>query len=71
MATKQVPGGYVDRQHLARVRRANSTMIDLVRRIVTEQPLNARLAQQMSRLSVELAEQGQAISAMEQIRSEE
>lgn len=71
MATKQVPGGYVDRQHLSRIHRANSTMIGLVRKIVTEQPLNARLAQQMSRLSVELAEQGQAISAMEQIRSEE
>jgi hypothetical protein len=68
--TRQTAGGYVDREHLARIRRANGVMIDVVRRIVCEQPLNARLAQQMSRLGVELAEQAQAIGAMEQIRSE-
>lgn len=72
MTTRQRPGGYVDRQHLSRIRQANTIMIATVRRIVLEQPaLNARLAQQISRISIELAEQSQAIEAMEKIRNED
>ena len=70
MATRRRVGGYVDREQLATIRRTNRAMVMVVRRMVSEQALSARMAQLCGRLSVELAEQSQAIGMMEQIRSE-
>lgn len=70
MATRRKPDGYVDRQELARVRRTHDAMVAVARRMVQEQGLNGRQLQLVSRLSVALAEQGQAIAIMEMIRSD-
>ena len=70
MATRRKLDGYVDRQELARIRRTHDVMVCLARRMVQEQGLNGRQLLFVSRLAVALAEQGQAIATMEQIRSE-
>lgn len=62
--TRPQPDGYVDRRCLHRLRETNAAM-------VAEHPaMNARLAQQLGRISLALAEQAQAIGAMEQLRKQ-
>lgn len=68
--TRRRVGGYIDRQEMAIIRRTNREMIEIAKRLVIEPTLSARMAQLLSRLTVELAEQGKAISEMEQIRRE-
>lgn len=68
MTTRRKRNGYMDRQALAQIRRSHDVMVAVARRMVQEPNLNGRLLQLLSRLTVELAEQGQAIGEMEQIR---
>lgn len=70
MTTRRKRNGYMDRQALAQIRRSHDVMVAVARRMVQEPNLNGRLLQLLSRLTVELAEQGQAIGEMEQIRRE-
>jgi len=71
MTTRRKLDGYVDRQELVRIRQTHDVMVCVARRMVQEQGMNGRLLQLVSRLAVALAEQGQAIAIMEQIRSEQ
>ena len=67
MTTQRKPGGYADRAELVRIKRAHEAMIQVARRMAVEPNLNSRMLELLSRLSIELAEQSQAISEMERI----
>lgn len=67
MSTRRKPGGYCDRAELARIKRAHERMVQVARRLAQESGLNSRQLQLLSRLALDLAEQGQAINEMERI----
>jgi len=72
MTDKPKPWGYIDCAALVRVIVANRGMIKLARVLIAEgQGMSAlRHAQVLQRLGVQLAEQRDALAAMERIRRE-
>lgn len=67
--SKRKAGGYVDRQHLAAIRRTNAAIVALVKRMATDQinPPNPRQLSILSSIALMLAEQANAISEMDTI----
>ena len=70
MPYKRQPQGYCDNEHLNRALRANRRARDLVRRILDEQPARGLLYQFLAELAYALAEELDALTAMNQIRIE-
>lgn len=70
MATRKVVGGYASQSAFTSLTRSNLRMIEIVRGLVYDYPvnLNARQVFLLGQLSVELASQGAAISELEKMR---
>lgn len=70
MSTARRPGGYIDREHLARALRSNADMTALILRISSANNIPTGLAIPLMRFSALLAEQAAHLREMQLIRGE-
>ncbi len=70
MTDRPRPGGYLDRDYLARARRANRSAVDLACRLVDgwDRMGPAQRLLLLAQLGIKLAEQGQSLGEMELLR---
>ena len=69
--TRPIPGGYLDRQLLARAMRDNTTARKIVGAILQERPGPERLALMLAQLAHHLADQADALKEMDAMRRRE